>query len=70
MNEDTRKYYTELAENFINLTLDYNTLERVLQDIKEITKSRCKSETKINKIKKIFEELENEESRREEKEND
>lgn len=56
MNEETKKYYTELAENFINLTLDYNTLERKLQDIKEIITSRCKNETKINKIKKILEE--------------
>lgn len=58
MNEETKKYYTELAENFINLTLDYNTIERKLQDIKEIITSRCKNETKIDKIKKILEEKE------------
>lgn len=58
MNEETKKYYTELAENFINLTLDYNTIERKLQDIKEIIISRCKNETKINKIKKILEDKE------------
>lgn len=58
MNEETKKYYTELAENFINLTLDYNTIERKLQDIKEIISSRCKNETKIDKIKKILEEKE------------
>ena len=59
MNEETKKYYTELAENFINLTLDYNTIERKLQDIKEIITSRCKNETKIDKIKKILEDKEN-----------
>lgn len=58
MNEETKKYYTELAENFINLTLDYNTIERKLQDIKEIIISRCKNETKIDKIKKILEDKE------------
>lgn len=58
MNEETKKYYTELAENFINLTLDYNTIERKLQDIKEIITSRCKNETKIAKIKKILEDKE------------
>lgn len=58
MNEETKKYYTELAENFINLTLDYNTIERKLQDIKDIITSRCKNETKIDKIKKILEEKE------------
>lgn len=58
MNEETKKYYTELAENFINLTLDYNTIERKLQDIKEIITSRCKNETKIDKIKKILEDKE------------
>lgn len=59
MNEETKKYYTELAENFINLTLDYNTIERKLQDIKEIITSRCKNETKVDKIKKILEDKEN-----------
>ena len=54
MNEETKKYYLELSENFINLTLDYNTLERKMQDIIEIVNSRCKSDTKIKKIKVIL----------------
>lgn len=54
MNEDTRKYYLELSENFIDLTLDYNTLERKMQEIKEIVNSRCKSDTKIKKLKVIL----------------
>lgn len=54
MNEETKKYYLELSENFINLTLDYNTLERKMQDIIEIVNSKCKSDTKIKKIKVIL----------------
>ena len=61
MNEETKKYYTELAENFINLTLDYNTIERKLQEIKDIVSSRCKNETKISKIKKLLEDKQDEE---------
>lgn len=55
MNEDTKKYYLELSENFIDLTLDYNTLEKRLNDIYEIVNSRCKSETKIRKLKELIE---------------
>lgn len=55
MNEETKKYYLELSENFIDLTLDYNTLERKLQDIEDIVNSRCKSDTKIRKLKELFE---------------
>lgn len=54
MNEETKKYYLELSENFINLTLDYNTIERKLQEITEIINSRCKSDTKIKKIKNVI----------------
>lgn len=55
MNEETKKYYLELSENFINLTLDYNTLERKFQEIEEIINSKCKSDTKIKKLKELFE---------------
>ena len=54
MNEDTKRYYLELSENFIDLTLDYNTLEKRLQEIEEIVNSRCKSDTKIKKLKELI----------------
>ena len=54
MSEDTKKYYLELSENFIDLTLDYNTLDRKMQEIKEIVNSRCKSDTKIKKLKVLL----------------
>ena len=57
MSEDTKKYFEELAQNFIELTLDVNHYERILKDIKEVVESRCKSETKIKKIKLIIGEL-------------
>lgn len=57
MNEDTKKYYQELAQNFIELTLDLNTFEKVIKDITEIVNSRCKSDTKIKKIKAILGEI-------------
>ena len=55
MNEETKKYYIELSEKFIMITLDYNTLEKRLQEIEEIINSRCKSDTKIKKLKELFE---------------
>lgn len=59
MNEDTKKYFEELAQNYIELTLDMNTYEKVLKDIKEIVESRCKSDTKVKKIKAIIGDMKN-----------
>ena len=62
MNEDTKKYFEELAQNYIELTLDMNTYERIIKDIemtadinvqRESLKNtvRIKSDVCINKAK-------------------
>ena len=57
MNKDMQTYIRELSSDYINLTLDYNTFEKLIQEITEIVKSRCKAETKIKKIKELLEGL-------------
>lgn len=57
MDKNMQNYIRELSSDYINLTLDYNTYEKLIQDITLIIKSRTKSDTKIIKIKKLLEAL-------------
>ena len=57
MDKNMQNYIRELSSDYINLTLDYNTFEKLIQEITEVIKSRCKAETKIKKIKDLLEGL-------------
>ena len=57
MDKNMQNYIRELSSDYINLTLDYNTFEKLIQEITEVIKSRCKAETKIQKIKDLLEGL-------------
>lgn len=57
MDKNMQNYIRELSSDYINLTLDYNTYEKLIQDITLVIKSRTKSDTKIIKIKKLLEAL-------------
>lgn len=57
MNKDMQTYIRELSSDYINLTLDYNTYQKFIEEIENIIKSRCKSDTKIKKIKELIGEL-------------
>lgn len=58
MDKETKKYLEELSSEYINLTLDYNTFERIIKDIKTILKTKSSSDTKIEKIKKVIKKYE------------
>lgn len=55
MNKDMQTYIRELSSDYINLTLDYNTFEKLIEEIEKIVKTRVSSETKIKKIKILLE---------------
>lgn len=57
MDKNMQNYIRELSSDYINLTLDYNTYEKFVQEVAQIIKSRTKSDTKIIKIKKLLEAL-------------
>ena len=54
MDKSMQDYIRSLSSDYINLTLDYNTFEKLIQDIELIIKSRCKSDTKVKKIKELL----------------
>lgn len=55
MNKDMQTYIRELSSDYINLTLDYNTFEKLIQDIEKVVKTRVNNDTKIKKIKSLLE---------------
>lgn len=58
MEKNMQEYLKELSEEYINLTFDKNTYEKMLSEIQKIIKSGIKDENKILKIKKVFSENE------------
>ena len=58
MDKETKKYLEELSSDYINLTLDYNTFERIIKDIKSILKTKSTDTAKIEKIKKVIKKYE------------
>ncbi len=54
MDKNMQDYIRSLSSDYINLTLDYNTFEKLIQDIELIIKSRSKSDTKVKKIKELL----------------
>lgn len=54
MDKSMQDYIRSLSSDYINLTLDYNTFEKLIQDIELIIKSRSKSDTKVKKIKELL----------------
>ena len=54
MDKSMQEYIRSLSSDYINLTLDYNTFEKLIQDIELIINSRCKSDTKVKKIKELL----------------
>lgn len=56
MEKNMQEYLKELSEEYINLTFDKNTYEKMISEIAKIIKLRLKSDTKIEKIKKVLEE--------------
>ena len=55
MNKDMQTYIRELSSDYINLTLDYNTFEKLIQEIEKVIKTRVNNDTKIKKIKSLLE---------------
>lgn len=55
MNKDMQTYIRELSSDYINLTLDYNTFEKLIQEIEKVVKTRVNNDTKIKKIKSLLE---------------
>ena len=54
MDKNMQDYIRSLSSDYINLTLNYNTFEKLIQDIEIIIKSRSKSDTKVKKIKELL----------------
>lgn len=60
MDKNMQEYIRNLSADYINLTLDKNTFEKMINEIEKIINSRIKTENKIEKIKKLLKDYNNE----------